>query len=52
MVIELREFLRDYLKTCFFTNYYFEMYGKRLNDFQEFKEILSHSIEEVKETLP
>ncbi len=33
MVIELREFLKDYLRTCFITNYYFEFEGKELNDF-------------------
>lgn len=39
MVIEIREFLKDYIKTCFFTNYYFEYEGKRLNDFTDFKEL-------------
>jgi len=41
MLIELREFLRDYIKTCFMTNYYFEYDGKELNDFYEFKNIIS-----------
>lgn len=40
MLIELREFLRDYIKTCFITNYYFEYEGKELNDFQEFKTLI------------
>ncbi|CDW71842.1 eukaryotic translation initiation factor 3 subunit [Stylonychia lemnae] len=41
MIIELREYLRDYIKTCFMTNYYFEYEGKELNDFYEFKNIIS-----------
>lgn len=40
MIIELREFLRDYIKTCFVTNYYFEYEGRELNDFYEFKVLI------------
>jgi hypothetical protein len=47
MVIELREFLRDYLKTCFYTNFYLELNGKRLNDFSEFKDF-SNSAKDYK----
>ena len=39
MVVELKEYLKDYIKTCFFTNYYFEYNGQRINDFTEFKDL-------------
>lgn len=39
MVLELREFLNEHVYTCFFTNYYFEHDGKRLNDYTELAEL-------------
>lgn len=39
MVLELREFLSEYVYTCFFTNYYFEHQGRRLNDYTELSEL-------------
>ncbi|CAI2365697.1 unnamed protein product [Moneuplotes crassus] len=35
LAIELRECLNDNVNTCFYTNYYFEHCGKRLNDYDE-----------------
>lgn len=35
MVCELREFLSEHIQTCFFTNFYFEHNGERLNEYQE-----------------
>jgi len=39
MVLELREFLNEHVFTCFFTHYYFEHQGKRLNDYSELHEL-------------
>lgn len=39
MVLELREFLSEHVYTCFFTHYYFEHQGKRLNDYTELSEL-------------
>ena len=39
MILELREFLNEHVYTCFFTNYYFEHAGKRLNDYTELSEL-------------
>lgn len=39
LVIELREFLAEHVYTCFFTNFYFEHAGVRLNDYSELSEI-------------
>ena len=39
MVLELREFLSEHVYTCFFTNYYFEHGGQRLNDYTELAEL-------------
>lgn len=35
MVYELREFLADHINTCFFTNFFFEHAGERLNEYSE-----------------
>lgn len=35
MVLELREFLTEHVYACFFTHYYFEHQGVRLNDYTE-----------------
>lgn len=39
MVLELREFLAEHVYTCFFTHYYFEHNGERLNDYTELAEL-------------
>lgn len=39
MVLELREFLAEHVYTCFFTHYYFEHAGQRLNDYSELAEL-------------
>jgi hypothetical protein len=39
VVLELREFLNDHVYTCFYTHYYFEYDGKRLNDYTELAEL-------------
>jgi len=39
LVVELRDFLLEHVFTCFFTNYYFEHGGQRLNDYQELSEL-------------
>jgi hypothetical protein len=39
MVLELREFLNEHVFTCFFTHYYFEHAGKKLNDYTELREL-------------
>lgn len=39
MVLELREFLTEHIYTCFFTHYFFEHEGKRLNDYTELNEL-------------
>jgi hypothetical protein len=39
MVLELREFLQDHVNTCFFTHYFFQHMGKRLNDYTEINEL-------------
>jgi hypothetical protein len=39
MVLELREFLNEHVYTCFYTHYYFEHGGKRLNDYTELAEL-------------
>lgn len=35
MVLELREFLNEHVYTCFYTHYYFEHAGVKLNDYTE-----------------
>lgn len=42
MVLELREFLSEYVFTCFVTHYYFEHKGRRLNDYTELEELDLH----------
>jgi hypothetical protein len=39
MVLELREFLNEHVYTCFYTHYYFEHEGKKLNDYTELAEL-------------
>lgn len=39
MVLELREFLTEHVYTCFFTHYYFEHSGQRLNDYTELSQL-------------
>lgn len=39
MILELREFLNEHVFTCFFTHYYFEHNGKKLNDYTELIEL-------------
>ena len=39
MVLELREFLNEHVYTCFFTHYYFEHMGEKLNDYTELIEL-------------
>jgi len=39
MVYELREFLAEHVYTCFFTNFYFEHAGQRLNEYSELSEL-------------
>ena len=39
MVFELREFLAEHVYTCFFTNFYFEHAGQRLNEYSELSEL-------------
>jgi len=39
LVLELREFLNEHAFTCFFTHYYFEHKGKKLNDYTELREL-------------
>ena len=39
MVLELREFLNEHVYTCFYTHYYFEHSGVRLNDYTELLEL-------------
>lgn len=39
MVLELREFLNEHVYTCFFTHYYFEHMGKKLNDYTEIADL-------------
>jgi hypothetical protein len=39
MVLELREFLTEHVYTCFFTHYYFEHQGERLNDYTELSQL-------------
>ncbi len=39
MILELREFLSEHVYTCFFTHYYFEHAGVRLNDYTELAEL-------------
>ena len=34
-VLELREYLSDHAYTCFFTNYFLEHMGVKLNDYEE-----------------
>ena len=46
MILELREFLSEHVFTCFFTHYYFEHKGKKLNDYTELAEL--NLIEEPK----
>lgn len=51
MVLELREFLAEHIYTCFFTHYYFEHDGKRLNDYTELNELAKASAAESDRTL-
>ena len=39
MIFELREFLAEHVYTCFFTNFYFEHNGQRLNDYIELSQL-------------
>lgn len=39
MVLELKEFLSEHVFTCFFTHYYFEHNGNKLNDYTEIAEL-------------
>ena len=39
LVLELRDFLAEHVYTCFFTHYYFEHQGVRLNDYTELAEL-------------
>jgi len=39
MVFEMREFLSEHVYTCFFTNFYFEHNGARLNEYTELAEL-------------
>lgn len=39
MVLELREFLNEHVYTCFYTHYYFEHEGQKLNDYTELAEL-------------
>lgn len=39
MVLELREILNEHVYTCFYTHYYFEHEGRRLNDYTELAEL-------------
>jgi len=39
LVVELREFLNDHVYTCFYTHYYFEHEGSKLNDYTELAEL-------------
>jgi len=39
MVFELREFLNEHIYTCFFTNFYLEHNGDRLNEYSELSEL-------------
>ena len=39
MVFELREFLAEHVYTCFFTNFYFEHAGQKLNEYSELSEL-------------
>lgn len=39
MVLELKEFLSEHVFTCFFTHYYFEHNGVKLNDYTEIAEL-------------
>ena len=35
MLIEIKEFLTEYVYTAFYTHYYFEHQGQKLNDYTE-----------------
>jgi hypothetical protein len=39
MIFELREYLSEHVYTCFFTNFYFEHNGQRLNDYTELSQL-------------
>ena len=39
LVLELREFLSEHVYTCFFTHYYFEHKGERINDYKDLTEL-------------
>ncbi len=39
IVLELREFLNEHVYTCFYSHYYFEHNGQRLNDYSELAEL-------------
>ncbi len=39
MVYELRDFLSEHIYTCFFTNFYFEHNGERLNEYRELADL-------------
>ena len=39
LILELREYLHEYVYTCFFTNYYLEHNGQRLSDYSDLSEL-------------
>ena len=39
LLFELREFLSEHIYTCFFTNFFFEHNGQRLNDYTELSQL-------------
>lgn len=39
LILELREYLSEHVYTCFFTNYYLEHQGKKLNDYNDLSDL-------------
>lgn len=39
LILELREYLAEHVYTCFFTNYYLEHGGEKLNDYNDLSEL-------------
>ena len=39
LILELREYLSEYVYTCFFTNYHLEHQGKKLSDYSDLSEL-------------
>lgn len=39
LVLELREYLNEHVYTCFFTNYFLEHMGKKINDYSDLTEL-------------